>query len=151
MITEAKLTERHARALLKLPTEARAPRLQQVIDRGLTVSKTEEAVEEALRLATLPQEAKGVDLPSKTPVLPQNTPFLPHFSPQEPFRAVSDPQADRPVQARKRVAIQSLEPLYVSLDRPLAILRRAGCETEMQHHEQDGEVTVTIRIRHTAG
>ena len=45
-----------------------------------------------------------------------------------------------------RVAIHTFEPLYTSLDRPLAILRRAGCETEMQHEERDGQVYITIRI-----
>jgi len=50
ILTENSLTERHARALLRLPEERQQMRiLKIVVDRGLNVSKTEELVDKLLR------------------------------------------------------------------------------------------------------
>lgn len=49
ILTENKLTERHARALLKLPTEKlKRKALSSIISRGLNVSKTDELIDEML-------------------------------------------------------------------------------------------------------
>ncbi len=47
-ITAARLTERHARALLKLPEELRKNALDHILAKGLTVSEAEEYIEEIL-------------------------------------------------------------------------------------------------------
>lgn len=50
ILTENSLTERHARALLKLPEEKQQLRMLKIIvERGLNVSKTEELIEKLLR------------------------------------------------------------------------------------------------------
>ncbi len=56
-ITAADLTERHARALLRLPPEARDGMLNRIIAEGLGIRGTEEAI--ALALAPKQQEAKA--------------------------------------------------------------------------------------------
>jgi ParB family chromosome partitioning protein len=47
-IVSARLTERHARALLRLPQEKRASALDHVIDNGMNLSKSEKYIEELL-------------------------------------------------------------------------------------------------------
>ncbi len=50
ILTENSLTERHARALLKLPEEKQQLRMLKIIvERGLNVSKTEELIEKLLK------------------------------------------------------------------------------------------------------
>lgn len=48
-ITDAGLTERHARVLLRLPADRQAALLDRVIAEGLTLRQTEQAVEELLQ------------------------------------------------------------------------------------------------------
>ncbi|NLY38637.1 MAG: nucleoid occlusion protein [Firmicutes bacterium] len=51
-LIEEKLTERHARALLKLNTEAQQQKMiAEIIDKGLTVSQTEKRIEQLLGTA----------------------------------------------------------------------------------------------------
>ena len=45
IITDARLTERHARALLRLPDEKRGDALELILAKGLTVSEAEEYIE----------------------------------------------------------------------------------------------------------
>lgn len=54
-IISARLTERHARALLRLPEEMREEALDRIIAEGLTLSQTESYIEELL---TPPEEPK---------------------------------------------------------------------------------------------
>lgn len=48
-IVSARLTERHARALLRVPTQAQAEALDYIIANGLTISQTEEYITELLK------------------------------------------------------------------------------------------------------
>lgn len=55
ILTEKSLTERHARALLRLPEERQQLRILKIItDRGLNVAKTEELVDKLLKGADRP-------------------------------------------------------------------------------------------------
>ena len=165
-ILEAGLGERHARALLRITDEgARAALLSQTIRKRLTVAQTEELVESALRQKAPSCAADPAVFSPKTAFSPPNTAFSPAFEGFSPHQVSTQPISKQAQNAeiaapctcnsapnhtasgRQKIAIQSLEPLYTSLDRPLAILRRAGCKTEMQHREEGDEVTVTIRIR----
>lgn len=53
-ISSARLTERHARALLRLPEEEREEVLDRIIAEGLTVSQTEECISSLLNPAEKP-------------------------------------------------------------------------------------------------
>jgi ParB family chromosome partitioning protein len=63
ILLENKLTERHARALLKLPTkELQSKVLKVIVSKGLNVKRTEEFIEkELLKICSSPQ----VDVPGK--------------------------------------------------------------------------------------
>lgn len=56
-ISSARLTERHARALLRLPEESRDEALDRIIAEGLTVSQTEEYISSVLNPEVKPQIA----------------------------------------------------------------------------------------------
>lgn len=53
-ITKARLTERHARALLRLPPSERENALDYIIANGLTLAQTEKYIEELLSPAKIP-------------------------------------------------------------------------------------------------
>lgn len=55
-ITAAGLTERHARALLRVPSAKRAETLDQILAEGLTLRQTEELIERVLHPAARPAE-----------------------------------------------------------------------------------------------
>ncbi|MEE1330612.1 MAG: ParB/RepB/Spo0J family partition protein [Acutalibacteraceae bacterium] len=63
-IISARLTERHARALLKLPEEMREEALDRIIAEGLTLSQTEQYIEELLN----PKKEPETDEVFHTPV-----------------------------------------------------------------------------------
>lgn len=56
-ISSARLTERHARAVLRLPEESRDEALDRIIAEGLTVSQTEEYISSVLNPEVKPQIA----------------------------------------------------------------------------------------------
>lgn len=56
-ISSARLTERHARALLRLPEDSRDEALDRIIAEGLTVSQTEEYISSILNPEVKPQVA----------------------------------------------------------------------------------------------
>lgn len=56
-ISSARLTERHARALLRLPEDSRDEALDRIIAEGLTVSQTEEYISSILNPEVKPQAA----------------------------------------------------------------------------------------------
>lgn len=60
MLSEHNLSERHARALLRLPDDRQRQRAVKLIaERGLNVAKTEELVDKLLQAAARPQPEKG--------------------------------------------------------------------------------------------
>lgn len=62
-ITAAGLTERHARALLRLPTENRADALDRIIAEGMTLKQTEELINRLLNPPTEETETVKEDKP----------------------------------------------------------------------------------------
>lgn len=57
-LKESNLTERHARALLKLPEESQLGLLNRIIEEGMTVRQTEEAIEMMIQTASASEEIK---------------------------------------------------------------------------------------------
>lgn len=73
-IISAGLTERHARALLKLNDQDRAGALKEIIRRGLTVSETEKMIESLL------QPRKDIKIRKPTPIVKDIRIFINTFS-----------------------------------------------------------------------
>ena len=66
-IIDNELTERHARALLRLSSEkAQADVLRKIIDEGLTVRKTEELIDRMLQPSPIEKAMKTKPIPYKT-------------------------------------------------------------------------------------
>ena len=116
LILENKLTERHARALLKLPEgEARLGALEGVIKARMNVSATEKYVDELIKALAEREEAPTED-------------------------------EKLPAQCRKVPIIKDIRLFYNSLDRALCIVRSAGIEISSAKREDERGITIEINI-----
>ncbi|MCD7880251.1 MAG: ParB/RepB/Spo0J family partition protein [Clostridiales bacterium] len=120
------LTERHGRALLRLPQELQGPVLEAVIDQKLTVSKTEELVERLLQP-------------------PQPDPE-PSSSVQEPEPPDAPPEK-RPARRRKPVLlVRDIRLFLNTIDHSMDVMRRSGISASCGREESDDAITLTIVI-----
>ena len=126
------LSERHARAILRLKTPAeRANAMQTIAQRQMTVCEAEEWIEQLLSASPITTDSSRFDAcdeflqekPTFEGVLPQRNSVLP-----------------------RKFALQSLQPLYNSVDRALNIFRKTGYHAEMYCEESENEVCITIKI-----
>lgn len=116
-ILSAKLTERHARALLRLTSpEQRAEAIDRIKAGKLNVAATESLVE-------------GILSPTKPSVSVV-------LSPQTPPKGVCP----------RKFAMQDLRPLYNSIERTLAIFRKTGEVVECSREESEDGVRINIYI-----
>ncbi|MBQ9099538.1 MAG: ParB/RepB/Spo0J family partition protein [Clostridia bacterium] len=122
------LTERHARALLRLKTpELRALAMERIAKNRLKVAETEDLVA----------------------ILLQAPPVEPQKGPSEPTqRSVTVAMAEQPLKGvlPRKFAIQSLEPLYNSIEKTLSIFRKTGAEVSCTRTEGDFGVRITIEV-----
>ena len=120
-ILSANLSERHARALLRLKEqEIRAEALRRVIAERMTVSATEQLVEEMLR--SVPEQSKPVVSVVLTPETP--------------------PKGILP----RKFALPDLTPLYNSIERTLSIFRKTGATAICKREEGAQGVRIIIEI-----
>ena len=110
------LTERHARALLRLKSaDHRAALLQEIRKLRLSVAQTEAKISQML------QE-----------------------TPKEPLRSLTEGQKGAPKPCK--FALQSLTPLYNSIERTLDIFRKTGIAAHCTHEESEQGISITISI-----
>ncbi|MCD8047930.1 MAG: ParB/RepB/Spo0J family partition protein [Clostridiales bacterium] len=120
------LTERHGRALLRLPQELQGPVLEAVIDQKLTVSKTEELVERLLQ-----------------PPRPDLEPSPPVQEPEPP----DAPPEKRPARRRKPVLlVRDIRLFLNTIDHSMDVMRRSGISASCGREESDDAITLTIVI-----
>ena len=142
-ILRAGLGERHARALLRVTGSDRTAVLSAVIRKKLTVCDTERLIDALLEQKKTQKEASaGQEMPADS----------------EAARCAAESKTDAPglvVAVRERApqgvlprkfAMQSLQPLYNSIEKTLSIFRKTGRHAEMTHAEGAEEVCITIRI-----
>ena len=127
------LTERHARTLLRIKNEQdRKTVLREIHQKSLTVSAAEALVDEILSKSG-----------EKAPLSPILTKESTHVSATAAaFSHVAQVSDVRP----HKFALQSLQPLYNSIDRTLSIFRKTGRSAEMHRDESAEEIRITIRI-----
>ena len=155
-ILEAGLTERHARALLKLTDPAlRADVLQHIIHRKMNVSTTEAYIDNILtELARY--EAKKQQNAPKSPVLSAETVSEPCETPPdtEPS-AISDTPDELPSaiqgvitqrRARFKGCIKDLQVFYNSIHNAVGLLESVGIEGAISKQESENEVKLTITL-----
>lgn len=112
------LSERHARALLRLPdAESQRQALDFIVDQRMNVAAAEEYIE---RLCAAP-----------APVLPEETPT----------------SAPEPKPQRRSVFLMKDVRLFLNtLDRSLGLMRSGGINAALERSESDSELTLTVRI-----
>jgi ParB family chromosome partitioning protein len=121
-ILAAGLSERHARALLRLKVpDLRAEALRQVIAERMSVSATEQFIE-SLR----EKEQESHREPAVSVVLAPETP----------------PKGITP----RKFALRDLTPLYNSIDRILSIFRKTGASVLCKREESPNGVRIIIEI-----
>lgn len=168
VILQKGLTERHARALLRLQEpQKRALALDRILSGKLAVSEAEALVEAILSGEKgISGQVGGQNVPD-TALHPtktasrgegggKSTAFAPRNGPEEPFSnteshprtSAKGPQTPtecgdfRP----QRFILHTLRPLYNSLERTLAIFRKTGREAHMQTEEGADSIKITILI-----
>lgn len=135
LIREHQLTERHARALLRLPPDKRTAALEEIIRRHANVAETEHIIEKALCEET----------PSRPP---EATPAIPIQAPALPLVPGTPPPTDvslRPIRPSK-FALRDLRPLYNSIERALGIFRKTGATVDCQRREDENDAYILIHI-----
>ena len=126
-IKQLSLTERHARALLRLKSaESRVIMAQKIVADGLTVAKSEELIQSInnqndkkaskVCLQRPEIESKYLPIPTKEGVLP------------------------------KKFALRDLTPLYNSIERVLGIFQKTGIQVGYYKEEHADCVDISIRI-----
>lgn len=119
------LTERHGRALLRLPQELQGPVLEAVIDQKLTVSRTEELVEQMLQ-PPLPEAPAPAGTP---PVAPE-------------------PQAEKKSSRRRKpvLLVRDIRLFLNTIDHSMDVMKRSGISASCGREESDDAITLTIVI-----
>ena len=129
------LSERHARALLRLKSKDFREKAMKIMCREqMTVAEAENLVEQMLCGASHDYAEQDYAPDDEYP------PFRNHFSSftvREP-----SPSGFLP----RKFALQSLQPLYNSVDNALSIFRKTGYHAEMCCEESLDEVRITIKI-----
>ena len=154
-ILQEGLTERHARALLKLNDPAlRGDVLQHILDRKLNVSATEAYIDNVLTEMARYQvkmAEKRPDWSQRSPGEAPITTFAPSNAPVAPI-ATPTPTAQEASQrsARLKGSIKDLQIFYNSLQNALHILETAGISGSLTKTETDDEVTVTVTLTKAA-
>ena len=139
LILGAGLTERHARAILRLTEPEKRRAVLQAISRDKpSVAATESLVEAVL----IQEEAtKGADSRAQGGEMDETDTLAAPITRKIP--------ATKPVTGSicpKKFALHTLQPLYNSIERTLSIFRKTGRNAEMQAREGADEVLITIRI-----
>ena len=117
------LTERHARALLRLKSPAaRATLLSQIRAKALNVAATESLIAEHL---------------AKRPSAPTEAAERIEMHPQAPANEQLRPQ---------KFALQSLAPLYNSIERVLGIFQKTGAAVSCYREESETSVRIVIEV-----
>ena len=115
------LSERHARALLRLPdAESQRRALDFIVDQRMNVAAAEEYIE---RLCAAP-----------APVLPEET-------------TAPAPEPEEPKPRRRSIFLMKDVRLFLNtLDRSLGMMRSGGIDAALERSESDSELTLTVRI-----
>lgn len=138
LIRKYKLSERHARAVLRLPPEKRTEMIHLVGKEQLSVSATEIKVDGILCEKLIREEVcEKKTARKKTGEEPIET--------QESGKTV--PEA--PTLPIRTFVMKDLTLFYNSLERSLSLLNHAGYHADMEREERDGEVRLSIVVKDT--
>ena len=130
---EKGLTERHARALLRLDSEEKQRiALDFMIDQRLTVAAAEEYIDSLCRADAGQDSAPG-----------SAADFSPPSEPAQPRRA---PSAARERAKRPLFVMKDVRVFMNSLNKSLDLMRRGGIDAGVTRLDTESEVVLTVRI-----
>ena len=145
-ILEGGLTERHARALLRLPADAtREEAIRVIIAHHMNVATTEEYIEGLLSAQKTPDN-KAVPSDSCVGSVSQvcdqqnitvHNATTPHNGCHE------DPSEGA---CKKKLVLKDLRIFYNSLERAVGILKQTGLSPEIQQREKGNRLEITISV-----
>ena len=162
-ILRAGLTERHARALLRLSDpQKRAVALQKIHQEHLSVAAAEALIERLFAAEEAqPCECSpvGAETQADAPVTAKQA----QICEDAPTQVAQSGNAEAPISSTpmrkipaakpptgnicpKKFVLHSLQPLYNSLERTLGIFRKTGRGAEMSTQEGEDGILITIRI-----
>ena len=119
-LREAGLTQRHARALLRLEgAEEQRMAADFMVDQRMTVAAAEDYIEKLI-------QGKGSAAPEKTETPP--------------------PKKKKPERRRGLFVMKDVRLFTNSLNRSLDVMRRGGIEADLSRSETDSELVFTVRI-----
>lgn len=120
------LTERHGRALLRIPPHLREKVLAAVVEQHLTVSKTEELVELLLNPPPPPVISPAAEETPPTPPSPGH----------------------RPRQQRRKpvILVRDIRLFLNTIDHSMEVMRRSGISASCGREETEDEIVLTITI-----
>ena len=123
-IAQAKLTERHARALLRLKSaDLRRYAMQSITKEHFNVAQSEQLIEQLLTDATTKENQSDKPIASK-------------IQPQTPPSGIIP----------RKFALKDLTPLYNSIEKSLSIFRKTGATAICEREEHPDGVRITINI-----
>ena len=150
-ILQIGLSERHARAVLRLKdAEKQRELLDLLAQNALTVAQTEALVERMLfsEGSTPKTRENGTFLQENGEngaFFAENGTFSPPKDTQAKKRTAVKPRSPDGIIPRK-FALKNLQPLYNSIERTLSIFRKTGRSAEMAHEEGPEGILITISI-----
>lgn len=138
------LSERHARALLRLKSpELRLTALETICRKNLSVASTEALVESFLPLKTSNLGQQGAVFTAKAApphIFAQSTDSTTSSCNKEALPLVAESKMP------SKFVLHTLQPLYNSLERTLAIFRKTGRKATLESTETPQGLTITIEI-----
>jgi ParB family chromosome partitioning protein len=129
-LREEGLSERHARALLRLDEDARPEALEQIIAQQWNVAQTDAYID---ALLSPPEEEPQQDEPgAETPLSPEE--------------AQQDKPGAPPKRKRPTIYLKDIRLFLNSVNRGLATMQRSGLDAVCGRQETEDDLILTIRI-----
>jgi ParB family chromosome partitioning protein len=136
-ILEGGLTERHARALLRLPSgEMRGEAICRIVSAHLNVAATEEYVDSCL--SALKTGAAAPPAPRKAETVPDD---LPKTSTE-----MGEMAGEQDGSCKKKLVLRDLRLFYNSLERAVGILKQTGLTPEIEQREEGNRLEIRISV-----
>ena len=133
LILENGLTERHARALLRLPSDdTRAQAIQTIVDKQMNVAATEQYIDDLLKHQNCHE--KTLDAKIET-----------HSQRDSSVNAIEQ-ESEGPLTGKKKLVLKDLRVFYNSLERAVSILKQTGLASEIEQREETGRVVISISV-----
>lgn len=132
LIRKYKLTERHARTILRVPPEKRVETLKKIGEGGMSVTASEELVDRILctKLIKAQFDKKKTNLKKEKIEVAKEV---------EPSSSFSGPI--------RTIVMKDLTLFYNSLERSLSMLRLAGFDAQFEKEEKNDTVTLSITLK----